>query len=149
MCLLLPLITPGNDEHGRTIGSSDTHDTQSNTGRGSRLARGLRSSSFRAGITEHIGVSSSSGSGRIRPISCRCSTVLGVRADDDVNGRVDLRRKVADELVRRSVQSRIGGPDVHAQGVDHVAGVGEQRECRHIAHRCLGVEWNQLLHLRL
>lgn len=40
VCLLPPLVSPSNDEHGSTVGSRDDNSTHGNTGSLSSLARG-------------------------------------------------------------------------------------------------------------
>lgn len=129
VCLLLALIPPGNDEHGCAISSRDAHHAQGNTSRGRRLARRFASrvGAATVAVTKHVAITRSGGRTRGRAIDARrIAATIGVRARNNINGRVNLSSEVTDEPIiwKHGVQRRVGGFDVHAQGVDMLVRIG-------------------------
>lgn len=100
MGLLLSLISPGNDEHGRSVCGSNSDRSGHNTRGSTFLGRGLVVRIALAAEWIGRGVGCIRGYTRIPT-----RTAIISRAERDVDSAVDLHREVLDNLVRVRVQS--------------------------------------------
>ena len=103
MRLLLPLVPPGNHEHGRAIRSSNGNSTTHNTRRGSPLLRRLVGVIV---VRKRIRVVT--GIVRITSSLAACAFAAYGRAKDDINGRIDLHCQVINQRSRVVIERRVG-----------------------------------------
>lgn len=116
VCLLLLLVTTSNDEHGSSIRSGNTGSADSNTSRHTLLptGRALLATTAAEGVV--VGASSVS---RSSITSARVtSTAVQSRAEDDVNGSVDLTSQVLDNATIHGVQPRLRELDILSKLLD-------------------------------
>jgi len=143
--LLLLLVTAGNDEHGSTIRGSNTNSTDTDSSSGSFLDRGLLGAVVVAaeGVVGVVG-----GRGRRRAVITGKTAII-LHAWNDLDGGINVLRKVIDEGVRVVVNGRVGDLDIHAQCVNHASGVIELGERGDVAESLRRIVWDELRHLNL
>ena len=111
--LLLPLVAPGNHEHGRAIRSSDRNRTAHNTSRGAPLLRRLL-----AIIVVRKRIRSIAGVVRVASALAVCALATERRAKDDIDGRVDLHCQIVNQRSRVVIERRAGDFNIQPKALN-------------------------------
>lgn len=142
--LLLALVAAGNDEHGGTVRASNSDTTHGNSSSGALLLARLVARG--AGSKCIIRVARGAGAAGAGSIRRGRAAAVQSRANENVNGGVDLAGHVVHERVGVGVQGRRGNLVVQSQQLNRRGRDVQNRLRRDESKLCSRVIGNDALH---